>query len=118
MDDFAIGQPVAIYWSDGGDGCADRTTIERDTNLYWIADGRKFRKTDGLEPGSTSNWRHGKYLLPLSDPRVTTAAIAARKSRAFGNILSAQAELSKDRENLAVIEKVKAALDAYAETLT
>ena len=117
MPDFAIGERVAIYQHDYTDGRFIQATVERDTKLYWIADGRKFRKSDGMEPGSNSNWNRGQYLLHLSDPKVIKAAATARKSAAYGQVLKAQNELAKDRENLEAIEALKATLDTYADTL-
>lgn len=117
MSSFVIGQAAAIYWSDYGDGRATRTTIERDTKLYWIADGRKFRKADGKEPGSDSNWGRAKYLLPLDDPKVIQAEAAARKSDAYGRVVKAQDHLAANRGDLEAVTALKAALDAYAEVL-
>ena len=117
MGDFVIGQAAAIYWSDYGDGCADRVTIERDTKLYWIADGRKFRKSDGQEPGSGNNWGRTKYLLPLNDPKVIQAETAARKASAYGLVVKAQNHLSSHREDPNAIASLRAALDAYAEVI-
>jgi len=117
MSDFVIGQPAAIYWSDYGDGRAERTTIERDTKLYWIADGRKFRKTDGIEPGSGNNWGRIKYLLAINDPKVVQAEVAARKRYAYSRVVTAQDHLAAHREDSEAIAALKAALDAYAEVL-
>ena len=113
MGDFAIGQPAAIYWSDYGDGRAHRVTIERDTKLYWIADGRKFRKTDGVEPGSGSNWGRIKYLLPINDPTVIHAETAARKSTAYRHVVKAQEDLARNRDSLDAITALRSALDDY-----
>lgn len=117
MGDFVIGQAAAIYWSDYGDGRATRTTIERDTKLYWIADGRKFRKSDGVEPGSGSNWGRIKYLLPVSDPKVIQAEAAAQKAHAYGRVVNAQNHLASHREDPEAIAALRVALDAYAEVL-
>lgn len=114
---FVIGEPAAIYMHDYSEGRVHRVTVERDTKLYWIADGRKFRKSDGLEPGSTSNWGRGKYLLPLKDPKVIQALTAARKSAAFSEFADAYRELAKARESFDAIKAVRVALDAYAATI-
>lgn len=117
MADFVIGQAAAIYWSDYGDGRSGRTTIERDTKLYWIADGRKFRKSDGVEPGSGHNWGRTKYLLPINDPKVIQAEAAARRMSAYGSVVKAQDYLASHRDDLDAIAKLRAALDAYAEVI-
>lgn len=117
MTDFAIGERVAIYQNNYAEGSFVSAVIERDTKLYWIANGRKFRKPDGLEPGSNSNWNRGQHLKHMNDPQVIKAAVAARKSAAYGQVLKAHNELAKDRENLEAIEALKASLDAYADTL-
>jgi hypothetical protein len=117
MGDFVIGQRAAIYQSDYGEGVCITATVERDTKLYWVANGRKFRKSDGLEPGSNSNWGRSKYLLPLDDPKVFRASIAARKSVAYGRILDAQRVLGNSREDLHAIESVVAALHDYAKVI-
>lgn len=117
MGDFAIGQPAAIFVHDYADGRVSEVTVERDTKLYWIADGRKFRKRDSLEPGSTSNWGHGKYLLPMDDPKVTRALDSARKGVAYGGVARAQEALARNREDPIAIEALKNALAQYAEAL-
>jgi len=117
MGDFVIGQRAAIYQSDYGDGGYIIATVERDTKLYWVADGRKFRKTDGQEPGSYSNWGRGRCLLPLDDPKVTSAAIAARKSSAYGKVIDAQRVLATRREDMDAIEFVISALNDYAKVI-
>jgi hypothetical protein len=117
MGDFVIGERAAIYQNDYSSGRFTVAVVERDTKLYWIANGRKFRKSDGIEPGENFGWGRTTYLLPLDDKRVIEAGIAARKSAAYGQILKAQNELAKDRENVGCVEDLKAALDAYAAAL-
>lgn len=114
---FVIGQSAAVWQSGYGDGAIHKVTIERDTKLYWVADGRKFRKSDGVEPGSNSGWSRARYLLPLSDPKVIRASIAARKSAAYGAVIRASEELRADRENPERIQAVRSALDAYEKAL-
>lgn len=115
--EFDIGEAAAIWQSSYGDGVIVKATVERDTKLYWIADGRRFRKSDGIEPGSNSGWARGKYLLPLSDPKVIAASVAARKSNAYSELCMAQNDLSRDRENPEAIEALRSALDRYADAL-
>lgn len=117
MGDFAIGQAAAIYQSNYEDGRYIIAIVERDTKLDWVADGRKFRKSDGLEPGTNSNWGRGKYLLPLDDPKVVRAGIAASKSVAYGQVLDAQRALSTNREDMAAVESVIGALQNYAKVI-
>lgn len=115
--EFVIGETAAVWQRNYDAGTIAKVTVERDTKLYWIADGRRFRKSDGIEPGSNSNWDRGKYLLPLSDPKVIAASVAARKSATYSRLCAAQDELSRDRENPAAIEALRSALDKYAETI-
>lgn len=117
--EFVIGEQVAIWQSGYGDsGNVTRATIERDTKLYWVADGRKFRKSDCREPGASGTWSRAVYLLPVDDEQVIKAETAARKRAAYGKLARAQDELFRDRENPERIEAVRAALDAYAKTLS
>lgn len=117
MHQFVIGETAAIWQSNYEEGTIHKVTIERDTKLYWVADGRKFRKSDGVEPGSNSGWSRARYLLPVSDPKVIRASIAARKSAAYGGFIKASEELRGDRENPERIQAVRSALDAYEKAL-
>ena len=117
MAGFAIGQRVAIYQKQMVGGTCQVVTVERDTKLYWVAAGRKFRKSDGLEPGSNSGWDRGRYLLPLDDSQVVEAIRAATARAAYGKLEAAQSELAKNRGDFDRINDVKVALEAYAETL-
>ena len=56
MTQFEVGDDVAIWHSKFGDTVVTRAKIERETKLYWIAGGRKFRKSDGVEPGHQGTW--------------------------------------------------------------
>lgn len=118
MTDFVISQEVAIYQSHFTGGSITPATVERNTKLYWIANGRKFRKVDGLEPNSRNGWDRGRYLLPLNDPRVIEVSEDNRKFQAFSAVTDAEKALAQDRENLDRIQALKDALDAYAEVLT
>lgn len=118
MGDFVIGQKAAIYQSHFSGGAVTLTTVERDTKLYWIAGGRKFRKKDGLEPNSTERWGRGRYLLPTDDSRVVTAITDGKKWAAFARVHDAANDLASDRENLNKLEALSEAVDAYRKILT
>jgi hypothetical protein len=115
--EFVIGERSAIWQSDYGEGIVSLTTVERDTKLYWVAGGRKFRKSDGIEPRGGSAWIRSSYLLPLDDPRVVSASIAARKSAVFSKLAQAQNDLARNRESREAIEAIRSALDAYEDAL-
>lgn len=115
--EFVIGEPAVVWHSSYGGGTIRKVTVERDTKLYWVADGRKFRKSDGIEPGSNSGWSRANYLLPMTDDRVVRASISARKPAAYAAVSAAFDGLARDRENPSRIQAARAALDAYEESL-
>jgi len=116
MGGFEIGQKVAIYQAYYGGAGVTRATVERDTKLYWIVGGRKFRKSDGIEPGRDA-WRSQARLMPLDDPRVVMEEEEARKRGAYAKVSRSFDLLGKQRENPERIAALRDALDSYAEVL-
>lgn len=41
--------------------------IERETKLYWVVDGSKYRKSDGHQPGDSVWIGHSKTLITLEE---------------------------------------------------
>lgn len=117
MGDFVIGQKVAIFRYNYSSGTVKTTTVERDTKLYWVADGRKFRKRDGVEPNSGGMWTHSTRLLSLDDERVIKAIREERRDRAYRDVCSAQNDLAREREDLSKVQALQEALSIYAQVL-
>ena len=83
MTQFEVGDDVAIWHSKFGDTVVTRAKIERETKLYWIAGGRKFRKSDGVEPGHQDTWTVPAHLRRPDDEEVLRAEADQRRKRAL-----------------------------------
>lgn len=117
MGDFVIGQPVAIYQGHYTGGFVTRATVERETKHYWIANGRKFRKSDHIEPRPRNSWDRPTHLLELDDPRVVEAIEKFKLASAWARVMDSFHSLELGREKLERITALKQALDDYATAL-
>ena len=83
MTQFEVGDDVAIWGSRSGDTVVTRAKIERETKLYWIAGGRKFRKSDGVEPGHQDTWTVPARLRRSDEEEVLRAEADQHRKRAL-----------------------------------
>ena len=83
MTQFEVGDDVAIWGSRSGDTVVTRSKIERETKLYWIAGGRKFRKSDGVEPGHQGTWTVPARLRWPDEEEVLRAEANQHRKRAL-----------------------------------
>jgi hypothetical protein len=118
MGDFVIGERVAIYTRRAGsEGAVELSPIERETKLYWIVKGRKFRKSDGSETGDWGLWNSAPELRRLDDQQVIRAQREAHVSNAYTRVVTAQNALAKGREDRGRIAALRAELDHYQQAL-
>ena len=83
MTQFEVGDDVAIWGGHFGGPTVTKAKIERETKLYWIAGGRKFRKSDGVEPGHQDTWTVPARLRRSDDEEVLRAEADQRRKRAL-----------------------------------
>lgn len=114
--DFKVGDRVVIYSTTPGRKNASSGVIDRETKLYWIVGDMKFRKSDGLASGDYS-WSQTPCLLPV-DHELAVGAVRDATSRRLRNVVFTKTDaLRKVKVDLADIEAVIAAAEAYRDFL-
>lgn len=118
MTQFEVGDEVAICHSRYGDMVVTRAKIERETKLYWIAGGRKFRKADGIEPGHQDTWTIPDRLRRSDDEEVLRAEADQHRKRALSLLRQSVDDLVMSPRSKSVAAEVIARAQAYQSLIT
>ena len=118
MTQFEVGDDVAIWGSRSGDTVVTRAKIERETKLYWIAGGRKFRKSDGVEPGHRDTWTVPARLRRSDDEEVLRAEADQHRKRGLSLLRRSVDDLVMSPRSKSVAAEVIARAQAYQSLIT
>lgn len=113
MTQFEVGDDVAIWGSKSGERIVTRSKIERETKLYWIAGGRKFRKSDGVEPGHQDTWTVPARLRRPDEEEVLRAEADQHRKRALSLLRRSVDDLVRNPRSESVAAEVIARAQAY-----
>lgn len=118
MTQFEVGDDVAICHNHFGDLLVNRAKIERETKLYWIAGGRRFRKQDAFEAGHQDAWSTPARLRRSDDEEVLRAEADQHRKRGLSLLRRSVDDLVMSPRSKSLATEVIVRAQAYQSLIT